>query len=266
MADTEEWIDNRFEERFETAVFAADAAGRQARVRFRTEMSVEYKADSTPVTEADLAADKAARDVIRGRFPEDAYLSEEGGLDGVGDRLWVVDPIDGTRSFVGGNPLFSSLVGYVESREPLIGAASVPFLNELWSGGRGFGAWRDNLPCRSSGCVNLSDAKMRLTSPEYFVDERQHLEALSAKVGQVDYGGDAYVFLTLAAGWTDLVLETGLAVHDITALVPIIEAAGGIITDWEGRAVTPDRYQQVLAAGTPRLHEQALNVLAKVST
>ena len=230
---------------------------------------VDYKAPRDPVTEADRAVEEYLRARIRDAYPQHAILGEEFGRDGAaGAPVWVVDPIDGTRSFITGWPVWGTLVALAEGERPVLGVIHAPALSETWQARRGGGArFTDasgtSRDCRTSGCRRLAEARFYTTSPDYFdPGERERLDAVSQAAGVRRYGGDCYAYGLLASGHVDLVMETQLQPYDFLALVPVIEEAGGVITDWEGRPLGLGSGIRVLAAATEGLHAEALALIA----
>lgn len=255
------------------AAVSAREAGRIGLRWFRHPVAIDMKSDLSPVTEADRAVEADLRARINARWPGHAILGEEYGEEhaaGAGDDapMWVIDPIDGTRSFITGWPIWGTLVAFTTGRRPQAGIIHMPALDETWTGIRGGGSWltgRDGArqPCSTSGCRDLAQARFYTTSPDYFdADEQPVYQAFDAAAGIPRFGGDCYGYALLASGHVDLVLETRLQPYDFLALVPVIEEAGGVITDWQGQALTIDSGEQVVAAATPELHAQALSLIA----
>ena len=255
----------------EMACFAQDIArqaGLQALEWFRNPVAVHTKADSSPVTEADRKTELFLRAAISERFPDHAIWGEEfGGACDAPGPLWVIDPIDGTRSFITGSPLWGTLLALTDEGRPLLGVIEMPALQERWVGQAGLGSWfrdrqTDTKPCRVRPCITLSEARFYTTSPRYFTsDEQKGIEAICDKVSIARFGGDCYNYGMLALGHIDLVIETLLQPYDYMALVPVIEGAGGIITDWDGAALGLGSDGRVIAAATPQLHAAALEQL-----
>ncbi|MGY6704558.1 histidinol-phosphatase [Roseinatronobacter sp.] len=255
----------------EIAGFAQDVA-RQAGMRalesFRKPVPVETKADASPVTDADRQTELFLRRAISERFPDHAIWGEEfGGASEPDGPLWVIDPIDGTRSFITGSPLWGTLLALFDSGQPRIGVIEMPALNERWAGQSGAGSWfsdKNKSPkaCHVRPCSNISEARFYTTSPRYFTTpERGAVERICDKVDIARFGGDCYNYGMLASGQIDLVVETLLQPYDYLALVPIIEEAGGIITDWAGAPLGLHSDGRVIAAATPDLHAAALEIL-----
>lgn len=248
----------------------ADAAGAVIRPYFRTPHGLETKADHSPVTLADREAEAAMRSLIESTFPDDAIIGEEYGTkDGTSGRAWVLDPVDGTRAFVSGRPVFGTLIGLMIEGWPMLGIIDQPILKERWSGVIGKPTLFNGLPARTRACRALKGAALATTSPHAF-DEHQadHFVALARAVtggtmrqGPI-YGGDCYNYGCLASGHLDIVVEAGLKIHDFAALVPVVEGAGGRMCDWQGDPLTADSVGEVIAAGDPARIEDIVETLA----
>jgi inositol-phosphate phosphatase/L-galactose 1-phosphate phosphatase/histidinol-phosphatase len=248
---------------FRFAEGLANLAREIAREHFRSTTAFELKADLSPVTVADRAIEVAMRAAIEERFPGHGILGEEMGRLGGGDHLWVLDPIDGTKSFVTGMPLFGTLIAYLEGEVPRLGVIEMPALGERWSASLGFTAFGGN-PCRTSGCLSIEAARVYTSSPDVYAPEDwQRYERLSRPAAMRRFGGDCYMYGLLASGHCDLVVEASLMPYDYMALVPVVEGAGGVMTDWKGRPLGLGSDGRVVAAASPALHEQALKVLSE---
>jgi histidinol phosphatase-like enzyme (inositol monophosphatase family) len=244
----------------------AAAAAAETLPRFRMGGAVANKLQSgfDPVTEADREAERAIRALLRAEHPGHGVVGEEfGAEEGDGRHVWVIDPIDGTRSFISGIPLWGTLVGLLQDGDGVAGLMSQPFTGELFladaDGARyeGPGGRRalETRPTRT-----LAEATLCTTTPALFKDaERGAYERVEGMTRLARYGTDCYAYAMLAAGQVDLVIETGLQPYDIVALVPIIERAGGVVTRWDGGPA--ERAGQIVAAATPQLHEAALRAL-----
>ena len=240
----------------------ADLARGLARAHFRKTTAFERKADESPVTIADKAIEAALREAIAVRFPGHAILGEEAGMSGGDDHLWVIDPIDGTKSFITGVPLFGALIAYAERGVPKLGVIEVPPLGERWVGLPGATTF-NGAPAHVSGCAALEDARVYTTSPDFFAPaDWARYDALSRKGAIRRFGGDCYQYGLLASGHCDLVVETSLQPYDYMALVPVVEGAGGIMTDWQGRPLGLGSDGKVVAAASPALHAAALRELS----
>ena len=255
----------RLDQLLALALALADASGPIIARYFRTGTTVLDKADLSPVTAADRDAEAAMRALIAERMPEAGVFGEEMGADRVdAEFVWVLDPIDGTKSFVTGKPLFGTLIGLVHQGRPIVGVLNQPVLRERWVGAAGRPSSFNGQAIRTRPCPNLSDAWLYATTPAMFegADEAAW-KRLSAAVKFPVYGADCYAYGMLASGWTDLVVEALLKPYDWCALVPIVEGAGGRMTDWDGRPLGLEPVGHALAAGDPKLHEAALERLRR---
>lgn len=243
----------------------ADAAGEVVRRYYRTPVAVEHKADASPVTIADREAEQALRALIRAEHPDHGIEGEEFGVErGGAELVWCLDPIDGTKSFITGRPLFGTLIGLARAGRPILGVIDQCILGERWAGAEGAQSTWNGRPIRTRPCPALDQAVLYATSPQLFRagPEKAAFARVEAAVRLPMYGGDCYAYGLLALGFADLIVEAGLDPHDFMALVPVIEGAGGIITDWQGRALCAASDGQVVAAGDARVHAQALSLLA----
>lgn len=246
----------------------AQVAAAETLPRFRRQGEVANKLAGgfDPVTEADRQAEQALRRAIAGEFPGHGIIGEEFGAERAdAEHLWIVDPIDGTRSFISGVPLWGTLVGLAARGDAVAGMMSQPFTGELFFA-NDEGAFYEGpggaLPLKARGGVGLAEAVLCTTSPFMFEGaEREAYGRLERSVRLARYGTDCYAYAMVAAGQVDLVAEAGLQPYDIMALIPIIEKAGGVVTDWWGGPA--EKGGAILAAATPGLHEAALKVLAE---
>ncbi len=241
----------------------ADAAGAIARRYFRQPIAVDTKPDQTPVTVADREAEAAMRAAIERQFPGDGILGEEHGAVRTGAaRVWVLDPIDGTKSFIAGIPLFGILIALVEHGVPVLGIIDQPISRERWLGVAGQPTRKNGAPIRTRACAELAAASFYATSPDMFGADRPAFERLKGAVKTAHFGADCYAYGQLASGFIDLVVEADLKPYDYCALVPVIEGAGGAITDWRGDKLGLASDGRVVAAGDPALAAKARAVLA----
>ncbi|KQX22166.1 histidinol-phosphatase [Variovorax sp. Root434] len=246
----------------------ADAAAAQSMRYFRTPLDIITKADESPVTLADRAAETAMRDILGARVPADGIYGEEHGPERLdAGRIWVLDPIDGTRSFITGSPLWGTLIGVLEGGRVVLGMVDMPVLEERWIGHNpkdgGKGATRDGQPVRASGCTEVAKARIVTTSPDIFAPaDWAAFDRLSRQCAMRRFGGDCYGYAQLAGGTIDLVVETGLQPYDYLGPAGLIEAAGGVITDWQGQPLGLKSDGRVIAAATPELHRQAMAILS----
>ena len=245
----------------------AAAAAAETLPRFRRFGDVANKLEGgfDPVTEADREAEQAVRALIRAEYPGQGILGEEFGSENASsDHVWVIDPIDGTRSFISGIPLWGTLVGLTRRGNAVAGMMAQPFIGELFYAAGGE-AWyegphgaRQRLSTRKT--VALSEATLCTTTPALFQgDRRVAYDRLEKAVRLARYGTDCYAYAMLAAGNVDLVVEVGLQPYDIVALIPIIEAAGGMVTEWSGGPAEDGG--GIVAAATPELHAAAMDAL-----
>lgn len=241
----------------------ADAAGPVLARYFRKSFAVDTKADSTPVTIADRDAEIAMRALIEDAAPGHGILGEElARTNPDAEFTWVLDPIDGTKSFISGKPTFGTLVALAQDGRPVIGVIDQPILHERWIGAAGKATTFNGAPARVRPCARLADAILYTTSPYLFPKaDEAGFHRLRERVGHALFGGDCYSYGLLASGHADIVVESGLKPYDYAALVPVIEGAGGVITDWNGEPLTLASDGRVLACGDPAIHRQALTIL-----
>ena len=249
--------------RAEFALTLADAAGDILRRYFRTPIGFDDKADTSPVTIADREAEAAMREAIAKRFPDDGIVGEEMGSERTDARfVWVLDPVDGTKSFISGKPLFGILIGIAEEGRPAFGVIDQPVTRERWCGGRGMPTTLNGAPQKTAARTAPKDAILYATTPYMFEGgDRDAFERLAARVKHPLFGADCYAYGLLASGYADLVCEASLQPYDYFGPTAVIEGAGGIVTDWEGRPLTLRSGGRVLAAGNAALHRAALEIL-----
>ncbi len=232
---------------------------------FRRPLEVDVKDDDSPVTLADRAAEAAIRELLMARFPDHAiYGEEQGHSDGAGGT-WVIDPIDGTKSFLLGNPLFGCLLAFVRNNRVEAGGLAMPALGETWLADRRSPTRLNGKPMQTSQCREVAAAALLTSSPDFFDPaETEAFDRIAQHVRYRRFGGDCYTYAMLAGGWCDLVIESSLYPFDYLALVPIVEQAGGVISDWRGRPLGLDSGPRVVAAATPELHREVLATLSEV--
>lgn len=244
----------------------ADAAGSAIRPLFRAAFTHEAKADASPVTEADRAAEAAMRQILDTERPSDGIIGEEYGAERAdASRQWVLDPIDGTVSFMAGRPIFGTLIALLQDGWPLIGIIDQPISGERWVGAMGRPTLLSGKPATTRSCRNLADAVLATTGPQYFSDhDGENFMALAAQTShkRMVFGGDCYNYGLLASGHIDLVVEAGLKLHDFAALVPVVEGAGGTMCDWNGDPLNADSSGHVIALGDPARLEDVIEGLA----
>jgi myo-inositol-1(or 4)-monophosphatase len=240
----------------------ADAARRIARQYFRVPLEVASKTDGTPVTLADRGIEDQMRSLIRAAFPSHAIRGEEYAPEGSGELTWVLDPIDGTKSFISGYPLFGSLIALAQGARAVLGVIEAPALAERWVGVEGRRTLFNGLPAQTSDCQDIEQAILYTTTAETFEGaERTRFAALAARCALRRFGGDCYLYGMLASGYCDLVVEARLKPHDFMALIPVVAGAGGRISDWQGAPLDMTSDGRVVAASTEQLWREALEVL-----
>ncbi|MEE8334650.1 MAG: histidinol-phosphatase, partial [Alphaproteobacteria bacterium] len=215
----------------------ADAARPVIRRHFRTPVAVDIKPDASPVTIADRDAETAMRALIEARYPEHGIIGEEhGAMRADAEWCWVLDPIDGTKAFIAGKPIFSTLIALVEGGEPVLGIIDQPVLGERWLGSAGQPTLFNGKPVHTRPCTELSQAILNATTPDMFTgQDATAFQALGARAAMTQYGGDGYAYGLLASGFIDLVAEADLKPYDFAALLPVITGAGGAVSDWQGQ-------------------------------
>jgi histidinol phosphatase-like enzyme (inositol monophosphatase family) len=237
---------------------ALAAAAPILRAAFRAPLAVDRKPDASPVTEADRAAERAMRAILADRLPNHGILGEEYGAElRESPWRWVLDPIDGTRAFITGRPLWGTLIALLHQGRPVLGILDQPVTGERWTGlanetTRFTSPYGGRIGTRP--CASLAAAELACTSPEMFGPHLPAWMRLAAAAGRTSYGGDCQLYGLLALGQLDLVCEAGLRLWDWAALTPIVEGAGGRLTDWSGQTLAETSDGRVLAAGDPGLH------------
>jgi len=243
----------------------ADAARVVIRRYFRQKIAVDDKSDLTPVTIADREAEAAMRPLIETQFPEHGILGEEhGAVRREAEYVWVLDPIDGTKSFISGIPLFGTLIALTHRGRPILGVIDQAILGERWVGAAGRATLLNPAPVRTRACAGLEKATLFSTAPEAMFrgGDLTGYRRLADAAKLVRMGADCYAYAQLASGFIDLVVEAGLKPYDFCALVPVIEGAGGVMTDWQGRALDLGSDGKVVACGDPALAPLARRMLA----
>jgi len=237
---------------------------------FRSPLTIDHKEGLgrfDPVTEADRAGEQVIRKMIEATYPDDAIFGEEfGEKAGTSPYCWVLDPIDGTRSFITGIPLWGTLIGLTYEGQAIIGAMNQPYIGELFLGspdGSFLLRNENKTRLKTRQCTEIGNALMGSTAPEIFteIEDISAFERVKNAVKMTRFGGDCYLYSMVAAGQLDLVVETNLNSYDIAALVPVVENAGGIITTWEGGPASDGG--RIVAAGCRQLHDAALEVLRR---
>ena len=241
----------------------ADTARAIARGYFRQPIAVEQKADRSPVTPADREIETEMRRMIRAEFPTHGIKGEEFAAVAGTEYTWVLDPIDGTKSFISGFPLFGSLIALTRAERSVLGVIEIPALGERWVGAEGAATLCNGTPVRTSACAAIEHARVYSTTADAFDGEcLRRYDLFTRRAAMRRYGGDCYLYGLLASGHCDLVIEAAMKPHDFQALIPVVEGAGGRISDWNGRALDAQSGDRVLAAATEALWTQAVEALA----
>ncbi len=249
----------------------ADAARIETLPRFRDGVSVSNKAGASfdPVTDADREGERVQREMIAKTYPEHGIIGEEfGASNPERSWRWVLDPVDGTRAFVCGIASWATLIALEYDQKPVLSVIDQPFTDERWIATGGKTIFRRGgalTACTTSGVTDISTARISTSDPRplaYFNDQEAAAFARVAEHGRLArFSLDAYAYALLALGEFDLVIEAGLQHHDYAALIPVVEGAGGVITNWRGEPVGSDDRNETLAAATPELHAAAMDVL-----
>ena len=262
---------NNFEEWAKFAGYLADLSGPIVRSAFRQPLQVETKADLSPVTQADRAVEAKLRQEIKQHYPAHGIIGEEYGTENPENPIqWVIDPIDGTKAFMCGIPVFGTLIAVLKDGVPIVGLIDQPVNRERWIGYEGGGTRMNGAPVQANQNIHLlKDCKLMATGPSMFsgIEESQAFDSIHRKVAFTRFGTDCYAAGLLAAGHVELIFEAGLQLYDYAALVPVITQAGGVISDWEGRPLTLESLVhnprgRILAAANKTLHENSLLVLS----
>lgn len=242
----------------------ADASGEILRRYFRQPLAADSKSDLSPVTIADREAESAIRKILADGATDHGIFGEEFGNERIdADYVWVIDPIDGTKSFITGKPLFGTLIACLRNGKPILGIVDQPILRERWLGAAGRQTTFNGRAVKVRACSELSAAMLYATTPHMFSgDDAAAFGRLCGRVRYPNYGADCYAYGLLANGHVDLVVEASLKPYDFCALVPVVEGAGGRMTDWQGAALGLASDGRVIAAGDPRARDAALAVLA----
>lgn len=241
----------------------ADAARRPSLHYFRADPELHIKADGSPVTVADRETERVIRDLLSQSYPQHALMGEEYGWTRSDQSYtWVVDPIDGTKSYLAGAPTYGTLLALLYEGKPVLGIIDIPALDERWCGVVGQPTTMNDRPVKSSSCAGVEQAVLTVISPDKLnADERLAVDALSRMARVCRYSSDGYSHPLLASGYVDMSVAVGQQPFDYLAVVPVVEGAGGCISDWAGKPLGLDSDGRILVTATPELHREALNVL-----
>jgi histidinol phosphatase-like enzyme (inositol monophosphatase family) len=241
----------------------ADAARRPSLHYFRAGPELHIKADGSPVTVADRETERVIRDLLSESYPHHALMGEEYGWTPTDQPYtWVVDPIDGTKSYLAGEPTYGMLLALLYDGAPVLGIIDIPALDERWCGVIGQATTMNGQPVKSSSCAGVEQAVLTVISPDKLADdERAAVSALSRMARVCRYSSDGYSHPLLASGYVDMSVAVGQQPFDYLAVVPVVQGAGGCISDWDGEPLGLDSDGRILVTATPELHRQALDVL-----
>ncbi|MCE3255416.1 MAG: histidinol phosphate phosphatase [Rickettsiaceae bacterium] len=251
--------------------YLADISSEVIRKYFRQDFAEIKKDDQTPVTKADKETELVLREAITKKFPDHGIIGEEfGHFNENAKYKWVLDPIDGTISFVIGRPIFGTLISLCFEDKPILGVINQPISGERWIGIAGGEATLNGKKIKTKNCTDLNQAIFCSTSPFFFKGkDLEIINKISSQTkyqsqGGIIYGGDCYLFGLLALGQVDIIIERGLKNFDFSALIPIVEAAGGIVTDWKGRELNLNSDGTILACGDKGIHSKILEIFSQV--
>lgn len=239
--------------------YLADEARNISRRYFRSNIGVSIKDDKSPVTDADLEIETMIRKLVKNNFPDHAVYGEEfGPNESDAEYTWVIDPIDGTKSFIAGRPLFGTLIALVKEQKPILGIIDQPIISERWLGVNGKTLF-NNREVSTRTNMNVREAIFSTTSPFLFNDAGKYIAGrVTDATAFTLYGGDCYAYGQLAMGCVDVIVESGLKPYDYCALIPVVTNAGGKITDWQGNDIDMRSGGNILACGDPVLHAKLL--------
>lgn len=253
---------------FEFASFGeelVDASRKIVLNYWRSDLEVIRKSDESPVTRADREAEQKIRELIEARYPNHGISGEEYGTVRVdAEYVWSLDPIDGTKAFISGSPLFGTLIALLRDGEPVLGIIDIPATGERWIGGENLAARMNGKLLETRKGVKLAEATAGSTSPKMFLGKDADLiNRLHDRVKLPIFGGDCYLYGMLTLGTIDLVIEANMSDYDYLAPAAMVKAAGGIVTGWEGEALGLGTTDKVVAAGDPKLHAEVIEILSE---
>lgn len=250
------------EQRLLKAIGITETAAQVALGHFRNSPDIETKADQSPVTIADKETETAIREGLACAFPGEAIFGEEYGHSGEGQDMWIVDPIDGTRSFITGLPLFGMLLGYLRGNRPQLGIIRMPALGEVYAGGVGIGATCNGDKIGVSECKKLAKARLFINEGDKIAAEMPEVFAGLVQAGELRrMGADCYPHALVARGLADAVVDFDLQPYDYLPVSAVVEAAGGIMTDWQGQPLDMGSDGRTLTAATPELHAALIELV-----
>jgi len=241
----------------------ADASRAVIRDVGRTPVRGDSKGDGSPVTAIDKAVEDRLRDLIAAAYPDHGIVGEERGVTAPDSEfVWVLDPIDGTLPFMAGLPVYGTLIALLHNRAPLLGVIEMPATQERWIGYKGRPTCLNGQPVQVRSCPSLAEAMLSTSNPDFYSGEDlPALQRMKAATCWTVYGGSCMAYAQIASGRIDVGIDVAFDVFDYLALVPVIEGAGGVISDWAGEALTLDSGDRLIAACNPEIHRQALDIL-----
>jgi len=230
-------------------------------------LDIEFKADRSLVTDMDVAIEKRLREMIADRFPTHGVIGEEFSWErSESEMVWILDPIDGTASFIAGSPTFGTLIALAVDGVFCLGLIEAPVIATRWFGASGRPSYRNNKPVRVKKAESLTETLVSNSNPDYMSDaERVALQHLRTLTGNRIYGGACFNYGYLASGGTDIAIDGGQQIYDYAPFRPIIEGAGGTISDWTGKPLTLESGGRILAAGSAKLHQQIIEEIASLN-
>jgi histidinol phosphatase-like enzyme (inositol monophosphatase family) len=246
----------------------ADASGELIRRHQQKKFDIEIKDDGSPVTSVDKAAEMSIRNIIAKLHPDHGIIGEEYAANAADSEfVWVIDPIDGTLPFLAGFPVFGTLIALLHNGAPVLGVIDMPMTRERWMGGSNLPSTHNGKPARTRDCENLASALMSTSNPDFYdTGSVPALKRMQQATRLSVYGGSCMAYGQIASGRIDVGIDVQFEVFDYLALVPIIEGAGGITTDWNGDALDIKSGDRFIAAGDKRTHAEALKVLNQTGT
>ena len=256
-------MNNSYQEYINFANKLADVAGITSMEYFRTSLDINNKSDESPVTIADKNTELKIRSLIEKEYPDHGILGEEfDNINPDAEFIWVIDPIDGTRSYIAGHKDFGNLISLTQNKKPIIGIINCPAHDERWVGAKNQHSTINQQPAKTSNVTKIDDAYL-FTSGLYFDEPhlRKSVDKITHKVRYFRYGGDCYMYGMVASGLIDIVIEDTLKVHDYMALVNIIEGSGGMVTDKFGNEITTDSQGSVIASANEKLHSELISLI-----
>ncbi|MCD8496656.1 MAG: histidinol phosphate phosphatase [Alphaproteobacteria bacterium] len=241
----------------------ADEARVIVKQYYRQNLDVISKDDASPVTIADRGVESRLRYIIEKERPEDGVFGEEFGIkDSKNGLSWVIDPIDGTKSFIIGRPTFGTLIALCKDGVPILGVIDQPISGERWMGAEGLPTTFNGHPVKTRPCASVAEAVSGSTTPAMYSETGPKYQVFEDQGKAMIWGGDCYMYGLLACGWMDIIIEASLKPYDFAAVVPVVQGAGGLMTDWQGKALTLESSGEILACGDRSLHEAALKLIA----